>query len=292
MPVEIPSRPGKGRRPRGDETLLEQLLNYWFGNLFAALRGDGGGILAGAIDGIQDLFEFFNTKWETVEAHTEAITKLEDVAATFAVTPAYIADIQDMASCPRGSLVKYNSDGDVVFPTFLPQTYAFSSTGRVYFTPIIVDRAGTVEKIRWVVGSQSSILSIDDYRLGLMVYNPANGNLEKVWDSGNLKDAQPAATDLKEVWIDMGIDQQCTPGQLLFVAHMQVAPGLAQGPRAFAMMPQAGVGRPPDLLLDASSYRTNNGRSGIASSISLASLERVNDMVPWAAVSVAPLVGP
>ncbi|PZT99502.1 MAG: hypothetical protein DI630_16935 [Gordonia sp. (in: high G+C Gram-positive bacteria)] len=266
------------------------LLNYWFGNLFAALRGDGDGILAGAIDGIHDLFEFFSVQWQTVADHTEAITRLEDVAAAFRVTAAYVADIQDMASCPRSDLVKWNNDGDPVHPTFLPQTYAFSNTGKVYYTPIIVDRMGLVKKIRWIVGADSSVFSIDDYRIALCVYNPANGNIEKVWDSGNIKDAQAnVANDIQEVFIDMGINQQCTPGQLLFVAHMQVAPGLAQAPRSFSVKPQTGVGRPADMLLNASSYRTSNGRSGIPSSIALNSLDRDNLGIPWAAVSVDPL---
>ena len=227
---------------------------------------------------------------ERVGKNDLAITRLEEVAATFRATAAYVADVDDMASCPRSDLVRWDGDGNPKHPTFLPQTYAFSSTGKVYYTPIIVDRRGTVKKIRWIVGADSSIFSVDDYRIALCVYNPANGNIEKVWDSGNIKDAQAnVANDIQEVYINMGINQQCTPGQLLFVAHMQTAPGLAQAPRSFSVKPQTGVGRPADMLLNASSYRTSNGRSSIPSSIALSSLDRDNLGIPWAAVSVEPL---
>lgn len=289
MPVEIPSRPGKGR-PGGDQSLLEQLLNYWFGNLFAALRGDGDGILAGAIDGIHDIFEFFSTKWETVETHSEAIARLEEIAAAFTVTPAYVADIQDMASGARASLIAWNNDGDKYFPTFEPDAGALVSTGEVYYTPIIVDRRGTVDKLRWVVGADSTVFSIDAYYMALMAYNPANGNLEKIWQSANLKNTEADADELDEVEIDMGINQECTPGQLLFVAHQQIAPGLAQRCRSFGAIPQAGVGRPSTLLLDASSYKSPSPwTNAIPSSVPFASLLRNNEYIPWAAVSVVPL---
>ena len=273
---------------------LTEALNTALGQVIDIFNGLIVTPINNAVQGVKDWFAGL-LGWrsdieEEIATNSEAIVRLEDIAAATTSTPAYVADIQDMASCPRSDLVRWDGNGNPKHPTFLPQTYAFSSTGRVYYTPIIVDRNGIVRKIRWIVGSDSSVFSIDDYRIALCVYNPTNGNIEKVWDSGNIKDAQAnVANDIQEVYIDMGINQQCTPGQLLFVAHMQTAPGLAQAPRSFSVKPQTNVGRSADMLLRASSYKTSNGRSGIPSSIALSSLERDNLGIPWAAVSVDPL---
>ena len=173
-------------------------------------------------------------------------------------------------------------------PTYKPDsTFTIgTATSYVDYTPIVVDRAGTVEKLRWIVGADASIFSINAYYMALCVYNPATGNVEKVWDSGDIKSGVADTSTLQEVEIDMGIDQECAPGQILFVAHMQLAPGALQSSRSFAAVPQAGIARPSTLLLDASSYRSPSRQTSIPSSISFASLTRVNSRIPWAAVSV------
>lgn len=241
--------------------------------------------------------------------NTEAIANLSDIAAATNTTVAYVGDLEDMVSFPRSDLQilgglspKYLDflDGFTfscadashnhgwymsACPTIVPPKTLGSSIGDVYYTPIIVDRNGTVDKLRWVVGPDDGLVSINYYEMALCVYNPSTLNVEKVWGSGNIKDGDSDTTTMKEVAISMGISQACTPGQLLFVAHQQVAPGALQSPRRYAAKPQAGIAR-PGLLLDAASYVAQDYSQGIPSSISFASLTRENRFIPWAAVSV------
>ena len=224
-------------------------------------------------------------------------TRLEAIGTATPATPAYVADIQDMATVPRSMVVGWDTHtisgcGVVTsqsgLPTYTPDRVFTTGTASSYvdYTPIVVDRSGVLRKLRWIVGADTSIFAIDDYRMALCAYNPANGNIEKVWDSGNIKDGVANTTTLKEVEIDMGISQVCTPGQILFVAHMQLAPGFFQATRSFAAAGQAGIARPSTLLLDACTYRTSSRQTGIPSSIALAGMTRINNRIPWAAVSV------
>lgn len=173
-----------------------------------------------------------------------------------------------------------------VMPTYTPDRIFGSSTAYVDYTPIVVDRAGKVKKLRWIVGADTAIFQVDAYYMALCVFNPSNGNIEKVWDSGNIKDGASNTSTLQEVELDMGINQQCTPGQALFIAHQQIAPGALQGARSFAAAPQAGIGRPSSLLFDACTYRSPTRLGSIPSSISQSSLTRINTRIPWAAISV------
>ncbi|QMU22083.1 hypothetical protein [Gordonia rubripertincta] len=294
-------------------------LTSWVGNLGRLFRGeplgtDPGGWFSGVLD-----FGGMNTRLGEVE---EAIADLGDIAPTSPTTPAYVADIDDMATCARDDLVAWTastsggshshgagtldantSTGDVSGSTsaatpnisvdislvpakYTPARVQFSSVAPVDYTPIVVDRNGIVKKLRWRVGNDTSIFSIDAYYVALCVYNPATGNIEKVWDSGNIKDGVANTSSLQEVAIDMGIDQVCTPGQILFVAHQQIAPGVVQATRTWACKPQpSSTAARPGQLLDSWYFRSGN-QGSIPSSIALSSLSRRNDCIPWAAVSV------
>jgi hypothetical protein len=254
---------------------------------------------------IEHLFTDLGNIPLTLTEHTEAIANLNDITAAMNTTAAYVGDQQDMVSVPRCLLAVTGPNGykawevgtpitivgaatlnTDILPVIYPRTYPFATRGDIYWTPIVVDRHGTIDKIRWIVGADTSILSIDFYEVALCAYNPANGNVEKVWSSGNVVDGVANTSSLQEVEISMGLSQSVTPGQILFVAHQQVGPGLGQSPRAFAAAPQAGIARPSTLLLDASCYRKTNYTKGIPSSISFSSLGRVNGFIPWAGVSV------
>lgn len=258
---------------------------------------------------INELFDALEWVPDRITEHTEAITTLEQIAAASTATPAWVSDIEDMPTAPRVMLAAFGYaslkyfdilDGifcdvgyhyhDISLPVITPVRTVGESLGHIYYTPIVVDRSGVVDRMRWIVGADTSVFSIDYYEMALCVYNPDNGNIEKVWGSGNIKDAEAATTAVRETEIAMGIDQQCTPGQVLFVAHQQTAPGALQTTRRFAAVPQANIGRPNTLLLDASCYVAQNHTQGIPSSISLASLTRENRYIPWSAISVAGLV--
>ncbi|AZS07295.1 minor tail protein [Gordonia phage Dorito] len=287
-------------------------LASWVNNLRKLFRGeplgsDPGGWFSGFLD-----FGGMNNRLEEVE---EAIADLGDVAAASPVTPLYAADINDMPTCSRDDLVRWvatshnhssgsysastttgnvtgSSGSTTVSLTPAPATYkpaapTGSSSAPVDYTPIPVDRRGVVKKLRWRVGNDTSLFGIDAYYMALCVYDPADGLIKKVWDAGNIKDGVANTTTLTEVGVDMGIDQVCTPGQILFVAHQQIAPGLFQETRTYACKPQpSGAAARPGQLLDAWYFRTPGNVGSIPSSVSLASLSRRNDCIPWAAVEV------
>lgn len=268
---------------------------------------------------IQDNFDSINDAWTAMFArdviiseHTEAIADLNDVLAAQKVTYAYVGDLQDMVTVPRSQLITMgyaankftdvvNGFGIALVGTFRPNIPVYfpdcpfvsgvspTGIGKVYYTPIVVDRNGTPGKMRWIVGADTAITSIDYYEMALCVYNPDTGNVEKVWGSGNIKDAEADTTTLAEVEIDMGLTgQSVTPGQIIFVAHQQTAPGLLQDPRPFAAAPQGDVGRPSSSFLDGACYVTSSYyTAGIPSSVSFATLDRENRFLPWGAISVS-----
>lgn len=254
---------------------------------------------------LPDLLNSLGVIPKTLTEHTEAIANLDTIAAAMLTTPAYVGDMQDMVSVPRWGLSITGPQGykcwecgvpitiviggqlsTNVLPVIYPRTYPLQTKGDIIYSPIVVDRHGIPDKLRWIVGADSSVFSIDFYETALCVYNPDNGHIEKVWSTGNVVDGIADTSDLQEVEVPMGLSQHVTPGQILFMAHQQVGPGIGQSSRAFAAVPAAHVGRPSDLLLDASCYRANHYSQGIPSSIALADLTRENGWIPWAGVSV------
>lgn len=254
----------------------------------------------------------------SLTANTEAIADLADIAAASSATAAYVADIQDMVTIPRsmvktigtssssssppkwrdvldGVQVSTSSGGglgnvwmfDRVCPTIKPGFVAWpgATQGHIYYTPIVVDRVGTLDKMRWIVGADTALFSINYYEVALCVYNPTSGDVEKVWGSGDIKDGVASTTTITEVAIDMGLTQETTAGQILFFAHQQTAPGLFQETRRLAAVGEPALARTVDLL-DAWCYVAENHSQGIPSAIDFSSLTRENRFVPWASVSV------
>ncbi|QKY78485.1 minor tail protein [Gordonia Phage Zitch] len=284
------------------EAVRAQLFNNLLGgflNVPAAVGTAVGGII-GAITGIldgglDDLFDYFDGGARLAEIEA-AIADLESVAPAVPVTPAYVADIDDMASCSRDDLTEYVLSGSsqngytLSFRAakYTPSKVTFSSVAPVDYTPIIVDRRGNAKRMRWKVGNDTSLFGIDAYYMALCIYNPANGNIEKVWDSGNIANGVANTTSLQEVSLDMALASPLvTPGQILFMAHQQIAPGLAQQSRSFACKPQpSNVTARPGQLLNSWYFRTPGNHGSIPSSVALSSLERRNDCIPWGAIQV------
>ncbi|WP_141564466.1 hypothetical protein [Mycolicibacterium palauense] len=248
--------------------------------------------------------------------HTEAIADLRTLAAVANTTPLWVSDFEDMSSFPRSDLAvtvttagatrpKYADVLDAstitcganahnhfehhgVCPVFKPGVTVGSTLGDIYYIPIICDRRGIPAAVRWIVGADTSFLSINYYEMALCGYNPANGNVEKVWGSGDIKDGDADTTSLQEVEVETllggaALDQESTPGQLLFIAHQQVAPSILQVARRFAVKALPGIGR-PGLLHNAACYVAESHTQGIPSSISFDTLTRVNDYLPWASI--------
>lgn len=266
----------------------------------------------GAVDTGDDFdpLDWLSEFGSTVTENTEAIADLNAIAAASRSTQAYLADIQDMPTCPRrdlaafgyGTLRYIDIEGGVycafddhfhkVGTTCItPGTVRGEGMGTLYYTPIIVDRIGALQGLRWFVGIDTVLNSISYYEVALCVYNPDNGNIEKLWGSGNIKDSLPSTTSMVEAYVefDFETDQMTAPGQILFFAHQQTASGFLMVARRLAAAINPPAGR-PDQLLDAACYTKDSYTQGIPSTISLASLDRENDFIPWGAVRVTTAV--
>ena len=287
-----------------------------------------------SFDDVRVLLASTSGRLSDVEA---AVASLEAVLPAYPVTPSFVSDVQDMASCSRNAckvtkvVVSLASDTHshgtsttatngslkpnagntaiigitatdththtpTVTVTTVPATYSpkrYVNTFGVYespvdYVPIVVDRRGTVDKLRWKTGDDASLFGIDAYYMALCIYNASTGAIEKVWDSGNIKDTVANVSgSSREVEMSMGISQICTPGQLLFVAHQQIAPGALQGTRSIGCEPLSGDGRPSSLApLDGAMLRTPGRHGSIPSTIQASTLTRINTQQMWAAVSV------
>ena len=280
-----------------------------------------GNSITNIFEDLTDLFSGFGSQQAEIDA---VIARLDGVEAAFSVTPAYVADVEDVATCSRQNLVGWSASSgsaagasgtgsatvsktpsshshtilgspshshsvsmSVYCPRYSPDKLNLSSTSYVEYTPMIVDRKGHPGVLRWICGADG-LFGVDAYYMALCAYNPSNGQIEKVWDSGDIKGSTDYSAPT-EVEFDMGIaDQLVVPGQLLFAAHQQIAPGLAQSTRGFAAAPYADIARPSTLLLNAPSYRTPSRVGSIPSTIAKSNLVPINTRIPWIAMSVSP----
>lgn len=296
------------------QTMLQQIADILNGLIVTPINSAVQGVkdwfasLVGWQSSTSSLLSSTTARLDDVE---EAITRLEDVAIFAPVTPSYVSDVQDMASCSRNACktISINSAGSMSCSdsvhshpahshsaTWVPATYSperYANISGIYqspvdYVPIVVDRKGVVDKLRWKTGADDSIFGIDAYYMALCVYNKTTGAIEKVWDSGNIKDTTANVSgSSREVELAMDIDQECTPGQLLFVAHQQIAPGAFQSTRSIGCEPLSGDGRPSSLApLDGAMLRTPGRYGSIPSTIQASTLTRLNTQQLWAAVSV------
>ncbi|AMS03593.1 minor tail protein [Gordonia phage Emalyn] len=244
--------------------------------------------------------------------NTAAIQQLENILGAAAPTPAWVSNLTDMATVPRallipayyggshshgsGSYSASTTTGNVSgtssseslsagLPSYKPvaNNVLGNSTGTIYFTPLVADRTGQLDKLRFITGADSLFYSIDEYYLALFAYNPMNQNIEKLWQSSNLNGS--IGTARAEIEVSMGLSSTVQPAQVLFVAHMQRQPALGGSTRTVAAVPQGGVSRPSSVLLRASCYELS-GQTGIGSSYALSSLTLNNNYIPWYAISV------
>lgn len=261
----------------------------------------------------------------TANTAVTKVTDLASVVAAARATAAYTGNYNDMVTVPRVLLtpqvggVTVNSGtasgttGSGGTTTAAPHTHPFSSshthtasvsksipkftpsvtkltspgTGKVYFTPIIADREGNLDKFRFITGADSSLFGIDAYYVALMVYDIPAAKFRTLWNPGDIKGSM--GSSLSEVSLSMGLTGAAaaiSPGQVLIAAHSQTAPGLAQTPRSVAWVPQAGVARTADVLLPGCYWVSDSNMNGIPSEVSVSDLSARNDGIPWYAVSV------
>ncbi|WKW85090.1 minor tail protein [Gordonia phage Yummy] len=304
--------------PDSDENDAGSIIRGFFDGISSALSGSSNPNPGDSF--LTNVWQLLGGLKTQTADNAAAIQQLENLLSASAPTPAWVSNLTDMASVPRALLIPLPSSTASAsvsvsgttgsggasggahthsfsdstshshsltssMPSFKPtaNNVAGNSTGSIYFTPIIADRTGKLDKLRFITGPDSLLYSIDEYYLALFGYNPMNGNLEKLWQSDNLKNN--IGDDRAEIEISMGLNATVQPAQILFVAHMQRQPSLGGSTRRVAAVLQPGVSRPSSVLLRASCYQLNS-QTGIAASYSLSSLSMNNDYIPWYAISV------
>ncbi|AWY05468.1 minor tail protein [Gordonia phage Morrissey] len=251
-----------------------------------------------------------------------AVADLSTFVAAARATAAYTGNYNDMVTVPRWGLIPYiTGTGSVTvsgttgsggtttaaphthtfndgahshtltrgIPKFTPQVNKFGSPGlgTTYYTPIVVDRTGNLDKFRFITGADDSLFGIDAYYVALMVYDIPAGKFRTLWNPGDIKNSMGSSRS--EVSISMGLSGAAaalTPGQILIAAHQQSAPGVLQTARSVAWVPQSGVARTNDVLLPGCYWASSSAQNGIPSEVDVSSLVSANDGIPWYAVSV------
>ncbi|AXH45124.1 hypothetical protein SEA_BISKIT_26 [Gordonia phage Biskit] len=291
--------------PDSDENDAGSIIRGFFDGISSALSGSSNPNPSDSF--LTNVWQLLGGLKTQTADNAAAIQQLENLLSASAPTPAWVSNLTDMASVPRALLIpiatgtaaagsmscsdaahshgSHSHSISTGMPSYKPTANnSFgNSTGSIYFTPIIADRTGKLDKLRFITGPDSLLYSIDEYYLALFGYNPMNGNLEKLWQSDNLKNS--IGRDRAEIEISMGLNATVQPAQILFVAHMQRQPSIGGSTRNVAAVLQPGVSRPSSVLLRASCYQINS-QTGIAASYSLSSLSMNNDYIPWYAISV------
>lgn len=239
-------------------------------------------------------------------SNAAAIADLSVIAAAAKATQAWVGNYTDMASVPRSLLIPAYwggshdhtvSDGASYtgtaslsggIPSYSPSVTKITSNGTIYFTPIISDRSGNLDKFRFITGADRSLFSIDAYNVALMIWDIPAGVFRTIWNPGDIKNSM--GSSLSEVSISMGLAgaaAEIAPGQVLIAAHQQIAPGLAQTARSVAWVPQPGVARTSDVLIPGCYWQTSsNVANGIPTTVTVSSLSSRTGGIPWYAVSV------
>ncbi|QGJ94494.1 hypothetical protein PBI_ANDPEGGY_24 [Gordonia phage AndPeggy] len=296
--------------PDSDENDAGSMIRGFFDSISSALSGTSNPNPGDSF--LTNIWQLLGGLSTQSADNAAAIQQLENLLQSAAPTPAWVSNLTDMATVPRallipayyggshshgsGSYSASTTTGNVSgtsssaslsagLPSYKPvaNNVLGNSTGTIYFTPIVADRTGQLDKLRFITGADSLLYSIDEYYLALFGYNPMNGNIEKLWQSSNLK--KVIGSDRAEIEISMGLSATVQPAQVLFVAHMQRQPALGGSTRTVAAVPQGGVSRPSSVLLRASCYELP-GQTGIAASYALSSLSLNNNYIPWYAISV------
>ena len=268
------------------------------GDLIKAVTG----VTVGLVGGMLTIANTFLNRWtqlNNTEAQANNAVALANIAqntvddlslivAASKATQAGVGNTNDMATVPRALLIAWDADGNKYLPSYQPQCPKFTSAGRVYFTPIIVDREGNLDKLRFITGADSSLFGIDNYFIALMIWDIPANVFKTVWNPGDIKSSMGSARS--EVSISMGLTgaaAKINPQQILVVAHQQVAPGTAQAARSIAWVPQSGIARTTDVLLRGCYWQTPvNWGAGIPPEIYVPDLQLMTDGIPWYAVSV------
>lgn len=234
----------------------------WINKMIAALL-DG---LDGITGGIFDL-DVLADRFRGTEQRADK--SLIDVTTTLSGA----SGAGDIATFPRMLMVP-DSDGN--HPAYAPG----KSVVDVYF--LRADRGGDFTRFKVVMGGDTALFDIDAAYLGLYRANPVTNTLILEWSSPNLKSV--LGNTRREYSVGMGKIVTVAQGEVLALAQLQIAPGMAQTPRRVSCLRKSPMGTTPGAFPPITGgYLTN--RSSMPESIAMSSLTEDDNKIGWFALA-------
>lgn len=234
----------------------------WINSMIAALLDALDGITGGIFDLDVLADRFRGTEQRAQDALVDVTTTLPGASGA-----------GDLATFPRMLMMP---DGDNNHPAYAPG----KSVVDVYF--LRSDRSGDFSRFKVVMGGDTSWFDIDAAYLALYRANPVTNMLTREWVSPNL-DGVLGATR-REYSVGMGKIVSVSQGEVLALAQLQVAPGLAQTPRRISCLKKSPMGTTAGAFPPITGgYLTN--RTSMPATISISSLTEDDNKIGWFALA-------
>lgn len=158
-------------------------------------------------------------------------------------------------------------------PFYGTADFAFIRGGRDTPTPM--------EVVRIITGSDSSLLDVRNWYLGLYVYDLPNMRMVKYWDSGDIKGI--LTSQRRRYHIATGMTQTAANDQLLAIATLQLAPGAAQSPRSIGGIRLTGISEQAGTVPQAQ-HATLTHQSTLPSLVPLSAFSWNLNRLMWGAI--------
>ncbi|EGD23986.1 hypothetical protein [Prescottella equi] len=223
---------------------------------------------------------------QLIETQGEQIADLEDFVGTGTTTPIWSsAGGYDLVSFPDSMMnrVRY-FDGNAYALSEIP---AFSQAKRTLDLAFVRggrDTPTPLEVVRIITGADTGIFDIDAWYVGIYVYDKPNNRMQLLWNSGNLLNVLTGQR--MRYHLSTNMTQSAANDQLLAVATLQIAPGLAQRPRGIGCVFQTGISEQAGTVPLARHAYINNV-DALPMTIGMNSMNYDNSKIMWAAVGAS-----
>ncbi|AVP67303.1 hypothetical protein C7H75_04985 [Prescottella equi] len=223
---------------------------------------------------------------QLIETQGEQIADLEDFVGTGTTTPIWSSTGgYDLVSFPDSMMnrVRY-FDGNAYALSEIP---AFSQAKRTLDLAFVRggrDTPTPLEVVRIITGADTGIFDIDAWYVGIYVYDKPNNRMQLLWNSGNLLNVLTGQR--MRYHLSTNMTQSAANDQLLAVATLQIAPGLAQRPRGIGCVFQTGISEQAGTVPLARHAYINNV-DALPMTIGMNSMNYDNSKIMWAAVGAS-----
>ncbi|WP_139809500.1 hypothetical protein [Prescottella equi] len=223
---------------------------------------------------------------QLIETQGEQIADLEDFVGTGTTTPIWSSTGgYDLVSFPDSMMnrVRY-FDGNAYALSEIP---AFSQAKRTLDLAFVRggrDTPTPLEVVRIITGADTGIFDIDAWYVGIYVYDKPNNRMQLLWNSGNLLNVLTGQR--MRYHLSTNMTQSAANDQLLAVATLQIAPGLAQRPRGIGCIFQTGISEQAGTVPLARHAYINNV-DALPMTIGMNSMNYDNSKIMWAAVGAS-----